>query len=155
MRRHIVIRQALCAGLLCASALGASLGHANPTGLWKTIDDKTDQPTGIIEISEREGRLYGRIVEILDPAAPPDATCGRCTDERKGAPIVGLTIIRNVDATGKADGPWDGGDILDPNDGKVYSVRLKLADGGRRLEVRGYIGTPMLGRTQVWHRVDR
>jgi uncharacterized protein (DUF2147 family) len=135
-------------------ALVAGIAHANPSGLWKTIDEKSEQATGIVEISEQNGRLFGQIVEILDPQAKPDATCGLCTDERKDAPIVGLTIIRNVEANGKANGPWDGGDILDPNDGKVYSVRLKLADGGRKLEVRGYIGTPMLGRTQVWHRVE-
>jgi uncharacterized protein (DUF2147 family) len=140
--------------VVLAAALGSSLANANPTGRWQTIDEKTDQATGIVEITEQDGRLYGRIVEILDPKAKPDATCGLCTDERRNAPIVGLTIIRNVEARDSRTGPWDGGDILDPNDGKVYSVRLKLADGGRKLEVRGYLGTPLLGRTQVWHRVE-
>ena len=130
----------------------SGLAHANPVGLWKTIDEKSEEATGIVEITEKDGQLFGQIVEILDPKARPDATCGLCTDERKDAPIVGLTIIRNVEANGATNGPWDGGDILDPNDGKVYRVRLKLADGGSKLEVRGYIGTPMLGRTQVWHR---
>jgi uncharacterized protein (DUF2147 family) len=131
-----------------------SLAHASPVGLWKTIDDRTDEATGIIEITEKDGRLFGQIVEILDPKAKPDAICGLCTDERKDAPIVGLTIIRNVEANDATSGPWEGGDILDPNDGKVYRVRLKLADGGNRLEVRGYIGAPMFGRTQVWHRAE-
>jgi len=140
--------------LLVIAAAGSVTAQANPIGRWQTIDEKTDQATGVVEITEEDGRLYGRIVEILDPKAKPDATCGRCTDERRDAPIVGLTIIRNVEAKDSKAGPWDGGDILDPNDGKVYSVRLKLADGGRKLEVRGYLGTPFLGRTQVWHRVE-
>jgi uncharacterized protein (DUF2147 family) len=135
-------------------SLLTSVAQASPVGLWKTIDDRTEEATGIIEITEKDGRLFGQIVEILDPKAKPDATCGRCTDERKNAPIVGLTIIRNVEASGATSGPWDGGDILDPNDGKVYRVRLKLADGGNRLEVPGYIGAPMFGRTQVWQRAE-
>ena len=141
---------------LTGMLLGLSVGlaHASPVGLWKTIDEKTEQPTGIVRIAERGGALFGEIVEVLDPAAKPGAVCGLCSDERKGAPIVGLTIIRNVEPGGGTEGPWDGGDILDPNDGKVYRVRLTLADQGRRLEVRGYVGTPMFGRTQVWHRVD-
>lgn len=134
--------------------LGVGLAQANPTGLWKTIDEKTEQATGIIRITEHDGALYGEIVEVLDPTAQPGAVCNLCTDERKGAPIVGLTVIRNVATNGDSDGPWDGGDILDPKDGKVYSVRLSLADQGRKLEVRGYIGAPMFGRTQVWHRVE-
>jgi uncharacterized protein (DUF2147 family) len=134
--------------------LGVGLAHASPVGLWKTIDEKTDQATSIVRIAERDGALFGEIIQILDPAAPPDAVCGLCTDARKNAPIVGLTIIRNVEPNGNSNGPWDGGDILDPKNGKVYSVRLKLADQGRKLEVRGYLGTPMFGRTQVWQRAD-
>lgn len=132
----------------------AATVHASPVGLWRTQDDRTEEPRAIVEIAEQDGALVGRIVEVLDPGAPQDARCALCTDERRDAPIVGLTIIRNVQPNGRANGPWDGGDILDPNDGKVYRVRLKLAEGGRRLEVRGYLGTPLLGRTQIWHRVD-
>jgi uncharacterized protein (DUF2147 family) len=140
--------------LLVLGLAAADLAHASPVGLWKTVDEATDQATGIVRITERDGALFGEIVEVLDPQARPGATCGRCVDERKDAPIVGLTIIRNVAAGGSTQGPWDGGDILDPKDGKIYKVRLELADGGRKLEVRGYIGTPMFGRTQVWHRVE-
>jgi len=134
--------------------LGTSLAMASPAGLWKTIDDKTDAVTAVVRIVEDSGVLTGEILEVLDPEAAPDAICDLCTDDRKNAPIVGLTIIRNVALGSRQNGPWDGGEILDPKDGKVYKVRLKLADAGRKLEVRGYIGTPMLGRTQVWHRAD-
>jgi uncharacterized protein (DUF2147 family) len=67
-----------------------------------------------------------------------DARCDKCTDERKDKPIVGMTILRNAKHTG--DGTWGDGDILDPDNGKVYRVRLKPLDGGKRLEVRGYLG---------------
>ena len=84
----------------------------------------------------------------------PDAKCDKCTGERKDQPILGLPIIRNVKANADDATLWDGGEILDPNNGKTYKVRLKPADGGKKLEVRGYIGAPLLGRTQTWIRVE-
>jgi uncharacterized protein (DUF2147 family) len=127
---------------------------ASPVGLWKTIDDATSAERAVVRISEQDGKLIGEIIEVLDTEADPEAVCRLCTDDRKDAPIVGLAIIRDVPAAGNARGIWDGGEILDPNDGKVYRVRLSLADNGRRLEVRGYIGRPLFGRTQVWQRAD-
>ncbi|MFU8814144.1 MAG: DUF2147 domain-containing protein [Pseudomonadales bacterium] len=134
--------------------LAAGAAQASPIGLWKTIDDASQEETAIVRIVERDGALVGEITAVLDQSADPNEICSLCTDERRNAPIVGLTIIRNVEPNDKPTGPWDGGDILDPNNGKVYKLRLKLADGGRKLEVRGYIGRPMFGRTQVWHRVE-
>jgi uncharacterized protein (DUF2147 family) len=96
----------------------------------------------------------GKIEKLLDPDTKPDAKCDKCSDERKDQPILGLPIIRNVKANADDAALWDGGEILDPNNGKTYKVRLKPADGGKKLEVRGYIGAPLLGRTQTWHRVE-
>ena len=94
-------------------------------------------------------------VILFDLAAKPkDATCKDCTDERKDKPVVGMTIIRNMKASPADKMVFEGGDILDPNNGKVYSAKLKLVDDGRKLDVRGYIGMPMLGRTQTWQRVE-
>jgi uncharacterized protein (DUF2147 family) len=145
MRRHSAV---------LVSLLAADLAAASPVGLWQTIDDETEQVTGVVRIEERDGLIFGSIVEVLDPTAKPGAVCELCTDERKDQPLVGLTIIRNVVAGESEAGPWSGGDILDPKDGKVYKVRLKRTGDGRTLEVRGYIGAPILGRTQVWHRVE-
>ena len=89
----------------------------------------------------------------MDPAKK-DAVCDKCDDERKDKKVVGLTILRNVTKDSGDESPWTGGDILDPNNGKVYKVRLRPVDGGKRLEVRGYVGMPMLGRTQTWVRVE-
>ena len=83
-----------------------------------------------------------------------DAKCDECTDERKDQPVLGMTILRGVKPDAADKGTWDGGDILDPNNGKIYKVRLKPVDGGKKLDVRGYIGMPMLGRTQTWMRVE-
>ena len=143
----------LIATLLLAAA-GAAMAQATPVGLWKTIDDESKKERSHVRIVEAGGVLSGRIERLLDPNAKADAKCDECTDERKGQPIVGLTILRNVKKDEERADLWAGGDILDPNNGKVYKVRLKPVDGGRRLEVRGFIGMPMLGRTQTWIRVE-
>jgi len=80
--------------------------------------------------------------------------CKDCTDERKDKPIVGMTIIRNMKQSADDKASFEGGDILDPKDGKIYKSRMKLVDGGGKLDVRGYIGMPMLGRTQTWTRAE-
>jgi uncharacterized protein (DUF2147 family) len=134
-------------------AHGAAWAQGSPVGLWKTIDDKTKKERSLVRISDAGGVLVGRIEKRLDPAAKADATCDKCSDDRKDKPIDGLEIIRGVKKS-DSDNLWDSGSILDPEEGKTYRVRLQLADEGRRLEVRGYIGAPLLGRTQQWLRVE-
>jgi uncharacterized protein (DUF2147 family) len=147
----------LASALLAASAIllvpGLALAQGSPTGLWKTIDDKTKKERSLVRITETAGVFVGRIEKRLDPAAKADATCDKCTDDRKDKPIDGLEIIRGVKKS-DSDNLWDAGSILDPEEGKTYRVRLQLADDGKRLEVRGYIGAPLLGRTQNWIRVE-
>ncbi|MGA0609395.1 DUF2147 domain-containing protein [Caldimonas sp. KR1-144] len=140
--------------LLLATAAFAAQAQTTPAGLWKTIDDETKQEKSLVRIAESGGALNGRIEKLLDPKALPDAKCDKCSDERKDQPVAGLLIIRNVKKNADDAALWDGGDILDPNNGKVYKVRLKPIDGGKKLEVRGYIGAPLLGRTQTWVRVE-
>jgi len=123
----------------------------SPAGLWKTIDDETGKEKALVRISESGGVFSAKIEKLLSPDAKPDAKCEKCTDNRKDQPIVGMTIMRSVK---KNDDVYDGGDILDANNGKVYKVRLKLASDNKKLDVRGYIGTPLLGRTQTWQRVE-
>ncbi len=130
----------------------AALAQATPVGLWKTIDDETKKEKSLVRIVESGGALTGKIEKVLDPTAKPDDVCDKCTDERKGKPIVGLTIIRNARVDEADKGLWTGGDITDPNNGKTYRLRLKPLDGGKQLEVRGYIG-PFF-RNQTWIRVE-
>ena len=142
------------AGFALVLLTGLAKAQATPVGVWKTIDDESKKEKSLIRVSESGGVLTGKLEKLLDPATPPDAVCKECTDERKDKPIVGMTLIRGVKQNDGDKAVWDGGDILDPNNGKVYRVRLKPIDGGARLEVRGYIGTPILGRTQTWIRAE-
>lgn len=146
-------RTALAAGLIAAGALAASLalaqGAASPVGLWKNIDDETKQAKSLIRIVEKDGVLSGRVERILTDK--PDAKCDKCTDERKDQPVQGMTIITGMKKDGDA---WGGGEILDPNNGKVYRSNMKLVDDGRRLEVRGFVGISLFGRTQTWIREE-
>jgi uncharacterized protein (DUF2147 family) len=133
----------------CTFAVGALA--QSPVGLWKTVDDASGKEKSLIRISESGGVFSGKIEKLLAADAKPDAKCDQCTDARKDQPVVGMTVMRNVK---KNDAQWDGGDILDPNNGKVYKVRLRLDSDNKKLEVRGYVGTPMLGRSQNWQRVE-
>lgn len=129
-----------------------ALAQTSPVGLWKTIDDDGKTAKSLVRISEQGGALIGNIEKLLDPKDPGDAKCEKCTDDRKNQPVLGLQIIRGVKPDG--EGVWGHGEILDPNNGKTYRTRLKPVDGGKKLEVRGYIGAPLFGRTQTWVRAE-
>jgi uncharacterized protein (DUF2147 family) len=137
-----------------ALALGTSLAlaQATPAGLWKTIDDDTKAEKSLVRITESGGVYTGKVEKILTDKT--DAKCVECTDDRKDKPVQGMAILRDIKLDPADKTQWIGGDILDPNNGKIYKVRIKTADGGKRLDVRGYIGTPLLGRTQTWQRVE-
>ena len=138
--------------LVSLTSLASALLQAQtPVGVWKTIDDATGKEKSLVRITETAGVLSGKVEKGLDPTAKADAKCDECTDSRKGQPIVGMTIIRNVK---KNEAVWDGGDILDPNNGRVYRVKLTPSADNKKLEVRGYFGTPMFGRSQTWTRVE-
>ena len=151
---HLPKRSLALACLAVAAAIPAFAQPETPAGLWKTVDDNTRKEKSLVRIVEANGVYSGKVEKIIDPDAPKDAVCKDCTDERKDKPVLGMTIIRNVKASADDKSSFEGGDILDPNNGKVYRVRLKVIDNGGKLDVRGYIGTPMLGRTQTWTRVE-
>ena len=133
---------------LCGTA--AAQGAASPVGLWRTVDDKTGKENGAVRIFESNGALYGRIERITDPARA-GLSCERCPDDRKGKPLVGLDIMRGL----KRDGDvWDGGTILDPESGSIYKASVRLAEGGQKLVLRGYVGVSLLGRSQTWVRAQ-
>jgi uncharacterized protein (DUF2147 family) len=141
----------LIAATLFAFA-GAALAQATPAGLWKTIDDNTGKARSLIRITESGGVYTGRIEKTLEADTPPNAVCDKCTDERKDKPIIGLVLIRNVKQNAEDKGIFDGGDIVDPDNGKVYRLRLTPLEGGKKLEVRGYIA--FFYRNQTWIRVE-
>jgi len=139
--------------LALVAAVGSVSAQSTPVGVWKTIDDKTKTERAQIRITEAGGVYSGKIEKLLAADAKQDAVCDQCSDDRKDKPMVGLEIIRGVKRA-DADNTWYGGTILDAAEGKVYKVRMQTADGGKKLEVRGFVGMPMLGRTQTWIRVE-
>ena len=134
--------------LLASSAIFA----VSPAGLWKTIDDKTGKPRSLIRISDDNG-VYSAVVEKgLRADDTGDAVCDKCTDERKGQKIIGMTIMRDLKESKTK--LFEGGNILDPENGKVYKCKMTLDEIGNKLEVRGFIGFSLLGRSQVWTREE-
>ncbi len=143
---------------IAAIAALTLLGHAawaqvTPAGLWRTIDDDGKTEKSQVRISEAGGVFSGKVEKIADPAKQ-DARCDKCGDARKDQPVLGLTIIQGVKANAGEPGQWDGGEILDPNNGKTYKVRMRLTQDGKALELRGYLGLPLIGRTQTWQRIE-
>lgn len=116
-------------------------------GKWKTIDDQTGKAKSVVEITEKNGVYYGKVIEIL--SENKDAICDKCPADRKGKPIKGLTIINGMKKEGAE---FSGGKILDPVSGKEYKCIIKL-NGANKLDVRGYVGISALGRTQTWTRM--
>ncbi|SEA83734.1 DUF2147 domain-containing protein [Paraburkholderia sartisoli] len=138
------------AGVLMAGAVAAMAQSATAVGTWQTIDDHTGQPKALIQITpDGSGNLTGKIIKGLGPNDDPERRCTACTDERKDQLMLGMTIISDMKKDG--DG-WDGGHILDPENGKLYKCKMHLEDGGQKLVVRGYIGVSLLGRSQTWIR---
>lgn len=133
--------------------LTATTWAQSPVGQWKTIDDETGKTKSIVEIYEKDGKLYGKIVKLLNRGADedPDPSCDKCSnkDDRKGKKIIGMEIIRDME---KDDDEWEDGTILDPKKGKVYDCKLWVdEDDSNILRVRGYVA--FIFRTQTWHRV--
>jgi uncharacterized protein (DUF2147 family) len=138
---------AVVLGVSCVSAMA----QMTPVGLWKTIDDKTGAVRSEVRILESGGVLTGVIEKGL--VTSPEPNCDKCTDDRKGKPKVGLEIIRGAQ---KAEGKdvWERGTIVDPDSGTVYKLKLTPIDDGKKLEVRGFVGFALLGRTQTWVRAQ-
>jgi uncharacterized protein (DUF2147 family) len=145
---------AIIAGSIAATLLAAPVwaDDASPVGLWKNIDDVSGKPKALIRITESNGALQGQIERLFRTAnEDPNPKCDKCSGARKDALVLGLVIMTGV----KKDGSeYTGGEILDPEDGKVYKSKMNLADGGKKLNVRAYIGIPMLGRSQTWLRQE-
>ena len=136
------------ATLMMASSLAAAAG--SPAGTWRSIDDKTKQERSIIRISEEKGEFKGVVEKLFDqPGDDPSHRCKECKGERKDQPIIGMTILWGL----KKDGDiWAGGEILDPHNGKIYRCKMTLSEDGKSLNVRGFIGISLIGRSQTWYR---
>lgn len=132
------------------AADAALAGNPAEVGLWQTISDKTGKPEGYIRVLLVGGELRG-VIERGMPGDDPNELCTKCPGERKNQRKIGMTIMTGLH---RQDDHWGGGEILDPDNGSIYRCRIRAIDSGRKLEVRGYIGISLLGRTQTWLRAQ-
>lgn len=146
--KPIILASLLIIGGFFQSAIAADL--TSPIGTWTTIDDDTGNAKSVVKLWVEGNELKGQIIELLDPTKKGDL-CVECSGANKDQPIEGMVFVWGLTAKGEG---WDGGNILDPKNGKVYKAKLKLINDGANLEVRGFIGFALLGRTQVWNRMD-
>lgn len=125
----------------------SGISYAQIEGKWKTIDDETGKEKSIVEIFKKsDGKYYGKVIQLL--IKPADPNCSGCKDDRKGKPILGMEVIRGL----KKDGDeFTGGTITDPKNGKTY--KCTVTKEGDQLNVRGYLGISLIGRSQTWHKV--
>ncbi|MFK7809480.1 MAG: DUF2147 domain-containing protein [Saprospiraceae bacterium] len=138
---HIILYLFLISGTSVLSA------QSSPIGIWKTIDDETGEAKSHVEIYEDSGVLYGKIVKLLQNSE--DTVCENCPDEKKDQPLVDMIIMWDVQSYKDY---WSYGEIMDPQNGKVYKCSVWLEDDNT-LKVRGYIGVSFLGRNQFWYRI--
>jgi uncharacterized protein (DUF2147 family) len=143
----MVLEMAILSVVIWSAAFASEL---SPVGLWKTIDDNTGRPRGLVRIMEVNGEYQGKVEKIfIEPGEDPNPKCEKCDDARHNQPVIGMTILWGLKKQGDE---YEGGAILDPESGKVYRARMKLDGEGGKLSVRGFIGFALLGRTQTWVR---
>ena len=149
MRAKLVI---LLLALPLAALSSAAFAQNTPVGKWRTIDDKTGKVKSVVEITEASnGTLQGKVLQVLDSDKGPHPLCDACKGANHNKPIEGMVIAWGLRHEGNS---WDDGRIMDPKNGKVYSAKMTPVEGGKKLEVRGYLGFSLLGRTQTWVREE-
>ena len=147
MKRTISSLIALSAGaLLSTSVFAVSLNGPQ----WQTIDDKTGEKKAVIQLTESGGKVSGKIIKVLNKEKA-DALCTKCPGSLKNKPVEGLQILSGLKADG--NNQWSDGKLVDPESGKTYSGKLTLSDNGQSLKLRGFVGTPVFGRSQTWQRI--
>jgi uncharacterized protein (DUF2147 family) len=134
-------------------ACSSAFAQLSPVGLWKTIDDKSGAPKSEVRITEDQGLLSAKIEKVYRANFKGDEKCLECKDDRKDQPLIGLEILRGLKQAGDK-AVWEGGTVLDPMTGTVYKAKITLIDGGAQLEMRGFVGFSLLGRTQTWVRIQ-
>ncbi len=147
MNRTISTLLTLTAGtLLSTSVFAASLNGSQ----WQTIDDKTGEKKAIVQLTESGDKVSGKIIKVMD-AREAKALCVKCPGNLKNKPVEGLQILTGLKSSGNNE--WSDGKLVDPESGKTYSGKLTLSDNGKSLKLRGYVGSPVFGRSQTWQRI--
>lgn len=144
-------RHYITAALLCCASLTA-FASDSPVGVWRTIDDKNHKEKSLVRIAEVNGELRGTIEKLFrEPGEEPNPNCDKCEGDKHNKPVIGMMILTGMKRQGDE---YAGGQILDPANGKTYKCKMWTSDGGKKLNVRGFIGVSLLGRTQVWVREE-
>lgn len=137
--------------------LVGSLMAQSPVGIWKTIDDETQQAKSHVQIYRVGNKLFGKVIKLIrQPGEDPDPVCEECDedDPRYMKKVKGMVILKNLVREDEGeDDAWENGEILDPKNGKVYDCDIELVEANK-LKIRGYIGITLFGRTQYWYRVQ-
>jgi uncharacterized protein (DUF2147 family) len=149
---QLVRKSFLIATILILAGSPAYSAEPSPAGLWQTIDDQSGKPRGLVRIVENNGEYQGKVEKIFPkPGEDPNPKCEKCDGARHNQPVIGMTILWGLRKQGDE---YQGGQILAPKNGKIYRSRIKLQDGGTKLDVRGFIGFSLFGRSQTWIRQE-
>ena len=148
-----VLQKLIIAGVAIMVGTGVAAAQSEPSavGLWEQVDESTGKAESWFRITERSGAYMGNIVKIFfKPGEDENWVCSKCEGAEKGAPVLGLALIKGMKRNGMS---YEDGTIMDPRDGSIYRALMKLSPDGQKLEVRGYLGISLFGRSQVWNRL--
>lgn len=151
MKRIILFLTSCVLSALMQLTYAGTYPPFSPIGFWKTIDDASGQPKSIVQIWDANNVLYGKVVKLFKE---PARLCVACSGEKQNKPILGMEVLSGFKQSDKNKNEWLGGQILDPKNGKVYHCTIQVLNKGNKLRVRGYIGIPLFGRSQIWLRSD-
>ncbi len=145
-------KKTLLTFLLSTFSLSVFAATDSPVGYWKTLDDVTGKPKSIVQVFRNQDQLLmAKVVKVFPNNHANQKVCVACTGDQHNQPIVGMIIISGLKSS---DNQWGSGQILDPENGKKYKCTARLMENGKKLNVHGYLGLPLFGRSQTWERVD-
>jgi uncharacterized protein (DUF2147 family) len=152
MTKVLLSLLAICAAILATGVSPAAAQQPTAVGLWEQVDDVSGKPERWVRIVEKNGIYEGVLVKGFPKPGEDPASwiCDKCEGTERGAPVIGLALIKNMRRNGLN---YENGTIMDPRDGNVYRALMKLSPDGQKLDVRGYLGISLFGRTQTWNRL--